>query len=473
MLVCLQTSISITTPVKHSFCNQNLTFNTLKSSKIKHTLFKIHEYALLNTSLTNEHYGDTMIKKITLLWLILLSIQPAHAIDSTLDLSFNPDISSQLLAIAIQSNGQILISGDFFDATGIMANSGIMRLTPEGLIDASFNVPTIDSQPFVLAVQADNKILLAGNFTTINDTERNGIARLNPDGSLDLDFDPNVTGNGNSGLGNSTSAGVGIIRAMTLDSQQRILIGGFFDSVGTTERSFLARLQPDGNLDTTFTPIIDESVRAIAIDSNNRIVIGGNFDNVNEQARDNVARLLEDNGDLDMDFTGPTISGDNDLVRSLTVQPDNKVLIGGIFTTVDDLARDRLARLNADGSHDTDFVPPAAIGTSTFFEPVRAMVVQADGKILVGGSFSSLSSDALGDLIRLNADGSLDPLFTPVVRRSVFSVIQLADNAILIAGSITSVSGVRRSGIARLIPDEAELCLPITANNGNIAVICL
>ncbi|HKZ82802.1 MAG TPA: delta-60 repeat domain-containing protein, partial [Anaerolineae bacterium] len=79
--------------------------------------------------------------------------------------------------------------------------------------------------------------------------------------------------------------------------------------------------------------------------------------------------------------------GANGTVRALAVQADGKMLVGGLFTTLGGQARDRIARLNSDGSLDTTFNPGAN-------DWVYALAVQADGKIVVGGLFTTLGGQA-------------------------------------------------------------------------------
>src|ERR1051326_1412345 len=105
-------------------------------------------------------------------------------------------------------------------------------------------------------------------------------------------------------------------------------------------------------------------------------------------------------GDLDLSFDPG--SGVNGPVNAIVAQPDGKVIIGGSFTTVKGLARRGIARLNADGSGDPSFNPGAP-----FTSPITiyALALQSDGKVLVGHEGSNYG------LTRLNSDGSYDTNF--------------------------------------------------------------
>jgi uncharacterized delta-60 repeat protein len=109
----------------------------------------------------------------------------------------------------------------------------------------------------------------------------------------------------------------------------------------------------------------------------------------------------------ELDFTFNPGSGVNDRLRSVVVQPDGKVLVGGSFTSVNGAARMYLGRFNADGSLDTSFLN----GLSGADGEVWSTAVQADGKVLVGGLFTAINGVARNRIARLNADGSLDPSF--------------------------------------------------------------
>src|SRR5207247_464044 len=110
------------------------------------------------------------------------------------------------------------------------------------------------------------------------------------------------------------------------------------------------------------------------------VVISGNFTTVNGTARLRAARLNAD-GSLDSGFgAGLSI---NSVVNAVALQTDGKVLIGGNFVTVNTISRPRIARLNTDGSLDTNFLN----GVSGASAAVNAIAVQADGKVIVGGSF--------------------------------------------------------------------------------------
>ncbi|MBP1750267.1 MAG: hypothetical protein H6Q52_2806 [Deltaproteobacteria bacterium] len=137
----------------------------------------------------------------------------------------------------------------------------------------------------------------------------------------------------------------------------------------------------------------------------------------------------------------------NYTVLSIVPQKDNgKILIGGWFTTIGGVTRNRIARLNADGSLDTTFNPNAS-------DRVWYIALQADGKMVIGGDFTTIGGVTRNRIARLNADGSLDTTFNPNVNDSVDSIALQEDGKVLIGGKFTSVGGVTRNNIARLNAD--------------------
>ena len=238
---------------------------------------------------------------------------------------------------------------------------------------------------------AMNEHKCAGGFITVNGISRSGIARLNSDGSLDSSFSP--------GLGADN-----FVRTIALQPDGKVLIGGWFNTVNGVTRNYIARLNADGTLDTSFNPGSGPNnwVESVAIQSDGKVLLAGSFTQVSGQPRNHIDRL-NTNGSLDLSFQ--TSTGANDEIRVVTVQPDGKILIGGIFTQFTGVPINRVARLNFDGSLDTGFNPGTGANG-----PVRTIVAQVDGKIIIGGEFTQVNSTAQGYIARLN--GATPPLFT-------------------------------------------------------------
>ncbi|HEX3232150.1 MAG TPA: hypothetical protein VHQ95_24450, partial [Pyrinomonadaceae bacterium] len=362
--------------------------------------------------------------------------------DGNLDMSFlaaGSGANAPLYAIALQSDGKIVIGGAFTNFSGT-ARDGIERLNANGSVDTSFLVSGSGANNIVrcLALQSDGKILLGGAFTTVNGTVRTGIARLDNVGNLD-------------------NAGTGVARndvtAVALQSDGRILIGGSFTTFSGTARNRIARLNSDGTLDTTFLAAgagANGDVSAVTLQGDGKILIGGNFTSVNGTARNRIARLNSD-GTLDTAFLAAG-SGADSSVRKIAIQADNRILVGGSFANINGTARNSIARLNADGSLDNSFLASGAGANG----PVFTLAVQSDGKILIGGDFTSFNGTSRNRFARLNSDGTLDTTFLSTGTGANDQVLALAlqsDGKVLIGGAFTSVNNATRNRLARLNTD--------------------
>jgi uncharacterized delta-60 repeat protein len=272
---------------------------------------------------------------------------------------------------------------------------GIVRLNANGTVDTSFNEVTIGyASVYSLALQPDGKVLVGGYLLNTNGVQY-GIARLNANGSVDSSFNPGSGANS-------------IVRSIALQTDLKILIGGEFGSVNGTNRTGIARLNANGSLDSSFNPGAGVTnypsvVFSIAVQSDGKSVIGGAF--VPLPNRTSIARLNA-NGSVDSSFNAGT--GANSDVHSVVLQSNGKVLIGGYFTVVNSTNRNRMGRLNADGGIDSSFDPGTGIESS-----FSSLVMQPDGKVLLGGVFTFINGTNRYGSLRLNADGSLDPTFVP------------------------------------------------------------
>src|SRR6266446_6689418 len=125
-----------------------------------------------------------------------------------------------------------------------------------GGVDINFK-PGFDSDVFTTRVQPDGKVLACGFFTKAGSSSRSGVARINADGSLDSGFNP--------GTGASTTNGLPpTVETLVLQRDGRVVLGGRFQKFNNVTRSYLARLNSDGSLDSTYTPVVDDIVVALA-----------------------------------------------------------------------------------------------------------------------------------------------------------------------------------------------------------------
>ncbi len=326
--------------------------------------------------------------------------------DGSLDTAFlatGAGADGAVAPIAMQGDGKIMIGGGFTQFNGV-PRGHVARLNSDGSLDNAFlsSGAGADSAVVAIAVQSNGKIMIGGAFSQFNGVARGSVARLNSDGSLDTTF-------------LATGAGpYPWVFAIAVQSDGKILIGGDFWKYNGVLRGKVARLNSDGSLDTTFLATgtganSGSAVEAIAVQGDGKILIGGDghFTNYNGVARGHVARLNSD-GSLDTTFLATGVGSDN-RVSAIAVQSDGKIVIGGWFYQFNGVARSKVARLNSDGSLDTTFLATGA-GVNGYGQ-VDAMAVQSDGKILIGGDFLGYNNTARAFVARLNGDGSLDTAF--------------------------------------------------------------
>jgi uncharacterized delta-60 repeat protein len=379
-------------------------------------------------------------------------------------------------ALVVQSDGKVLAAGNFARA-GSPDPDRVIRLNQDGSRDASF--ATVDGGPnnnvYSIALQPDGKIIIAGEFTLVGSrTSRAGIARLNSDGSLDTSFDPG------SGVTGSVSPGV---YSVALQKDNKILIGGNFDSVNGVVRNTLARLNPNGSLDISFNTGAGVSsanpnfrvpwISTVVPQTDGKVLIGGQFTDVDGFGRVNVARLNSD-GSLDTNFNpGTGAVGNFASVETMALQSDGKAIIGGDFVKVNDIDRNAIARLNTDGSLDSSFDPAGGVTDeardgSPIVGFVTGLAVQNDGKILLGGAFLKVDEINRHGIARLNRDGTLDGTFGPYLGttyrnelgyeelETVSAMALQPDGRVLISGTFISVDSSRTNRLTRLLSTNAR-----------------
>lgn len=342
--------------------------------------------------------------------------------------------------VTVQSNERLLLGGGFSQIWGFTAYS-VGRLFANGQHDSSLNSynPTVGGYPYVTVILPNGNLVVAGSFSSINGVPRNNIARLlGNDGSGDFSFNPGAGSNGP-------------IYAVSLQSDGKLVIGGAFSSFDGAARGNIARVSSNGALDTLFAPNTDGTVRTLATLPDGKILLGGTFLNVAGAPRSRIARVNPD-GSIDTTFNPG--SGPNNEVDALAVQHDGKVLIAGPFTSVGGTTRNGIARLNADGSLDTSFDAGAGPG-----DLIRSMAIQTDGRILVVGRFVTLCGVTRNRVGRLNSDGSLDTAFDPGVgpNAEVFSLAVQNDGTTVLGGGFSLFGATTVGGVTRLTNTNTAL----------------
>lgn len=307
---------------------------------------------------------------------------------------------------------------------------GIFAKSQIGTFDPTFNVGT-GSNHFVydIAIQTDQKIVAVGNFTTFNGFSRQHIVRLNTDGSVDTTFNPAV---------NSQTA----LTKLVIQNDGKIVIGGYNSNFS----GYIGRLNDDGSLDNSFLqPDMTYSgdTRHLILLPNQKILVAGGL-----LSNGHIHRLNTD-GSLDSSFNTGN-AGANNYVSGIKVLPNQKILIGGGFSKYNGTPRNNIAQLNADGTLDVSFDPGTGANS-----PIEDFGLQDDGKILIGGFFTSYNGVNRNFIARINADGSLDPTFNPGsgADDAISSVNPNFNGKILTTGAFTAFNGVTKNYAALLNPN--------------------
>lgn len=329
----------------------------------------------------------------------------------------------------------------------LLGGTATQTLGAPGDVDLSFDPgSTINGQIHAVAFQSDGKPLIGGNFNTLQGAMRGGVARLNTNGSTDETFLHGLQGINDFGY----------VECLAIQSDDKVLIGGGFHSVNGVARTNIARLNADGSLDGSFLVQLGGdygNIENLAVLSNGQIFVVGRFDSLSGVPRTNIARLNMD-GSVDSSFYAELVAeGAPGEAYLMAVQHDGKIVVGGWFTAVNGTACTNLARLNANGTLDTTFTPDLAVEDGPGFPSCLAL--QSDGKILVGGAFSSVSGVWRTNIARLNVDGSLDDSFACTNAEpsgDVYRIIPCRDGKMIACGSFTP-DGVQWMNVARLNVD--------------------
>jgi uncharacterized delta-60 repeat protein len=362
-------------------------------------------------------------------------------------LGFSAETFDQVEMIEVLPDGRSIMGGTFTQYNGTTLGN-IVRLTPDGLVDGTFQTGT-GHLGALRAIELDpaGGCFIGGALAQYNGSAIGALSRLNEDGSLSASY---PAGSGPDGE----------VRAMLLQPDGKLIIGGNFTTVNGTPRARIARLEADGSLDTTFDPGTGANgqVYTIALQDDGTILIGGAFTEVNGSALNRIARLTP-TGALDPTFS--IGSGANGTVLGFAIQPDGMILVNGEFTSINGVARSRIARLDATGVLDATFYSVGASGGN-----ILAMTLLQDGKIMVAGSFTTMGGIPRNRIARLGTNGFVDNAFDPGlgVGGWVRVMHELPDGRLLLGGSFNTYAGVWRIKATRI---SSAGVLDMTFNGGS------
>ncbi len=287
---------------------------------------------------------------------------------------------------------------------------------------------------FRMLSQADGRVIIGGTFPAYNGLPGRGLVRIWPNGQRDAAF--------NIGAGVSNR-----VQELAAGPNGRIYVGGLFTSFnGTTVGDFVC-LDSNGTIDPSFIAGtgFNNEVTALAVYPNGDIVVGGFFNQYKGQSVTQPVRIFA-NGQRDTTFNLGG-AGTFGIIDAICIQPDNKILVAGTITQYNGQAAGRLIRLNPNGSRDSTFDL-----NLTFSHPINEIALLPDGRILVGGTFSSVNAIPMNRIARILPNGQPDPGFTPGTgfNATVRTVQVTGEGQIAVGGDFTSFNGIATNRVAVL-----------------------
>jgi len=243
----------------------------------------------------------------------------------------------------------------------------------------------------------------------------------------------------------------GTLLAITKYTSRRILIGGDFTTYNGVDSRCLTSIDFEGNIDNIFrvnTNIDSGKVFAIGIGDEDKVIIGGQLTGYNSGTYTvgNIMRLNLD-GSFDTTFSNG-YAGFNNNVYAIAVQKDGKILVGGVFTSYADASGTNtvnyIARLNTDGTYDSTF-------TGSCSTTVRSIVIdEYNDTIIVGGDFTSPGNY----IVRFNLDGSVNNTFSGGTDDAVVTLKLDSKRRILAGGKFAQFQTVECDKLVRILPNN-------------------
>lgn len=390
--------------------------------------------------------------------------------DGTIDPTFTSSGTNGIInSVGLDSNENVIVAGDFNIINGGYFNK-ICRLDTIGTPDLTFDNGSANNYAITdFSILSNGKIVIVGHFTTYNGILKNGICRLNVDGTLDNTFvGGNHFGSGVIGFeypkciielengkffvggaiseynGNTITGGVRITSNGDFDLAYQFI--GSSDIIAATERADAkiisgstrtALLNTDGSIDTSFNKrtgifISDggsyDGVYEVKVLENGKIFVGGFFSFFNNDSIRSAVRLLPD-GSRDYSFIGDSLFG---RVNTVAEETNGKIILGGSFSIFENGTSQfyGITRLLLDGTIDPNFI------NGGFSDLVNKIVLQPDGKILVGGRYTAYGGSPVSKICRLNSDGTLDTTFQASINETVHDIVLLSNGTIYVGGEI-------------------------------------
>jgi hypothetical protein len=386
--------------------------------------------------------------------LVLFFAQRLPAQIGALDPSFSPPqllngaAPGSVRALTVQTGDQVIIAGTF-TTVGVASRGNIARLNVDGTLDASFAAGAGANGPiYALSTYGDGRLLIAGDFTEVDGTPRNRIARLTPAGALDATFNPG------SGFNGPVYA--------LLQSSGAIYAGGDFTQFNGVNRGRIAVLSQTGALNSQdFNGGANGAVLCIASASFSDLIVGGTFTTFSGLSRNRLAKLRSS---VALDSSVFTEGADGPVYGLTGVggYPE-KAYVAGDFSIIERAVRGRVARCSTETPRGLE--PPVDGGPNFFFNAACRTFHSASSGLYIAGDFTAVNGFPRGRLARLSVgptgETEFDTTFGnfPGTDGTIYAVATTPDGKPYIGGAFQNVT-VRLGLASRACMDLREVFHP-------------
>lgn len=406
-----------------------------------------------------------------------------------LDTSWNPRVDGSAYALSF-ADDVLLAGGNLYRAAG-QTRLGFVALMADASPASAFDAEAPGGAIFAVAAQSDGRLIISGQFAKANGQLRGGLLRLNADGSLDLGWNPSPDGyvkaiafaiDGSAIVGGpfsriggqsvdriaklSLANGLvdplwrpglesGYVGAIASDNAGLIYAAGtFVHGSGTATQRYLVRISDSGTgeVDTAWQPGPGGEVQELSLDGHGALFVRGEFLTMNGEPRRRIAKLLTTGLTVLDPLWNPQpfsqmyhIAADG--LGSVFVAGGPFPLGGGVYT-------DAIAKLSASGDGAADPLWKPVTGRIA-----RHIAIDAQSNSLFADSSTYDPTTGLDTYYltkhSTNGTGDADPSWNPTVNSAVAD-IQISSGKVLLGGYFTQVSGQQRYGLAALpinVPD--------------------
>ena len=372
--------------------------------------------------------------------LVLLGLLFANPIAAqVLDTQFVPSFNNDVRAIARQSDGTVIVGGNFDRVNG-QDRYALARLSAAGVLLP--NIPATPNAPaLALAVDSGNRIIVAGSFSGLGTFQSRNVARLNADGTVDTMFV--------SGLLNNGSSEVSAVAV--LPNGKIVITGSFYTSAARTK---IAVLNADGSVHTNFDRPDLSAPLAMAVTQNDQILVAANFSDEDPRCTSYCVIRLDVNGVIDTSFAATMVGP----AKHMSVQANGRILVTGAIGQIDTHLTNYVARIMPNGGADNSFS-----NLEMRYGSMAVIHEQADGTILVAGNFRWQSAGtSVNRVARLTSSGARYAAFNDPEFNGLIKAVSVSPNMDFIVGGLFDfANGAARNHIARFATTRPD---PVYAN---------